>query len=74
MCSVFEAELADHIPVVKTSIQGTRLVGRMCVGKTSFRSSLRRLAFVLHLHIKPWKPCDRQQERASIAELDHRPG
>ena len=33
MRSVFEAELADHIPVVKTSIQGTRLVGRMCVGK-----------------------------------------
>ena len=30
--SVFEAELADHIPVVKTSIAGTRLVGRMCVG------------------------------------------
>lgn len=32
-CSVFEAELADHIPVIKTSIAGTRLVGRMCVGK-----------------------------------------
>mmetsp|Transcript_41957 Transcript_41957/g.133911 ORF Transcript_41957/g.133911 Transcript_41957/m.133911 type:complete len:246 (+) Transcript_41957:250-987(+) len=30
--SVFEAELADHIPVVKTSVAGTRLVGRMCVG------------------------------------------
>lgn len=30
--SVFEAELADHIPVVKTSIAGTRLVGRMVVG------------------------------------------
>jgi len=30
--SVFEAELADHIPVVKTSISGTRLVGRLCVG------------------------------------------
>lgn len=30
--SVFEAELGDHIPVVKTSIQGTRLVGRLCVG------------------------------------------
>ena len=34
MRSVFEAELAEHIPVVKTSIQGTRLVGRMCVGDT----------------------------------------
>ena len=32
-CSVFEAELADHIPVVKTSIAGTRLVGRVTVGK-----------------------------------------
>lgn len=30
--SVFEAELSDHIPVVKTSIAGTRLVGRVCVG------------------------------------------
>jgi len=30
--SIFEAELADHIPVVKTSIAGTRLVGRMTVG------------------------------------------
>ena len=31
-CSVFEAELADHIPVIKASIAGTRLVGRMTVG------------------------------------------
>ena len=30
--SVFEAELADHIPVVKTSVAGTRLVGRVTVG------------------------------------------
>ncbi len=30
--SVFESELADHIPVVKTSVAGTRLVGRLCVG------------------------------------------
>lgn len=30
--SVFEAELADHIPVVKTSVAGTRLVGRLTVG------------------------------------------
>lgn len=30
--SVFEAELADHIPVIKTSIAGTRLVGRLTVG------------------------------------------
>ena len=32
ICSVFEAELADHIPVVKTSVAGTRLVGRVTVG------------------------------------------
>lgn len=30
--SVFEAELADHIPVIKTSVSGTRLVGRVTVG------------------------------------------
>lgn len=31
-CSVFEAELSDHIPVVQASIAGTRLVGRLTVG------------------------------------------
>eukprot|EP00238_Polyblepharides_amylifera_P012414 CAMPEP_0196580294 /NCGR_PEP_ID=MMETSP1081-20130531/28337_1 /TAXON_ID=36882 /ORGANISM="Pyramimonas amylifera, Strain CCMP720" /LENGTH=245 /DNA_ID=CAMNT_0041900127 /DNA_START=127 /DNA_END=864 /DNA_ORIENTATION=+ len=30
--SVFEAECADHIPIVKTSVCGTTLVGRMTVG------------------------------------------
>jgi len=30
--SVFQSELASDIPVVKTSIAGTRLVGRMSVG------------------------------------------
>jgi translation initiation factor 6 len=30
--SVFEADLADHIPVVQTSIAGTRIIGRMCAG------------------------------------------
>jgi translation initiation factor 6 len=30
--SVFEAELADHLPVVQTSIAGTRIIGRMTVG------------------------------------------
>jgi len=30
--SAFEAELADSIPVVKTSIGGTRIIGRLCVG------------------------------------------
>lgn len=32
-CSVFESELADVIPVVKTSIGGTRIIGRLCIGK-----------------------------------------
>ena len=30
--SVFEGELADHVPVVRSSIAGTSLVGRMSVG------------------------------------------
>ena len=30
--SVFEAELAEHIPVVKCSIAGTRVIGRTIVG------------------------------------------
>lgn len=32
-CSAFEAELADVIPVVKTSIGGTRIVGWLCAGQ-----------------------------------------
>ncbi|RDY08240.1 Eukaryotic translation initiation factor 6-2, partial [Mucuna pruriens] len=31
--SAFETELTDAIPVIKTSISGTRIVGRLCVGK-----------------------------------------
>ncbi|GJZ57433.1 eukaryotic translation initiation factor 6-2 [Tanacetum coccineum] len=30
--SVFESELAETIPVVKTSIGGTRVIGRLCIG------------------------------------------
>eukprot|EP00735_Rhodelphis_limneticus_P008449 TRINITY_DN2144_c0_g1::TRINITY_DN2144_c0_g1_i1::g.12876::m.12876 TRINITY_DN2144_c0_g1::TRINITY_DN2144_c0_g1_i1::g.12876 ORF type:complete len:243 (+),score=40.35,sp/Q6ZM19/IF6_DANRE/72.54/1e-126,eIF-6/PF01912.13/8.6e-81,eIF-6/PF01912.13/3.5e+03 TRINITY_DN2144_c0_g1_i1:94-822(+) len=30
--SVFEAELADHIPVIHASIAGTRIIGRLAVG------------------------------------------
>ena len=33
--SVFEAELGDHIPVVKTSIAGTRVIGRTIVGESA---------------------------------------
>jgi translation initiation factor 6 len=29
---VFEGELADHVPVVHTSIAGCRFIGRVCVG------------------------------------------
>ena len=32
--SVFEVELAEHMPVFKTSIAGIRSVGRMCAGTT----------------------------------------
>ena len=38
ICSVFQAELAEHIPVIKTSVAGTRLIGRMTVGKLSIHS------------------------------------
>lgn len=31
--SVFEAELADVIPVIHTTIAGTRIVGRLCAGE-----------------------------------------
>ena len=30
--SVFESELAETIPIVRTSIAGTRIIGRMCAG------------------------------------------
>ncbi|GMH24000.1 hypothetical protein Nepgr_025843 [Nepenthes gracilis] len=30
--SMFESELADYIPVVKTSVAGTRIIGRLCAG------------------------------------------
>lgn len=30
---MFESELADVIPVVKTSIGGTRIIGRLCAGE-----------------------------------------
>lgn len=33
--SVFEQELADHIPVIHTSVAGCRFVGRVTVGKIS---------------------------------------
>merc|ERR1712070_864897 len=32
--SVFEAELADHIPVIHASIAGCRVIGRMCAGNS----------------------------------------
>jgi len=29
---VFEGELADVIPVIRTSVAGCRIIGRLCVG------------------------------------------
>jgi hypothetical protein len=39
-CSVFEAELGDVIPVVHTSIGGTRIIGRLTAGNRSPRNPL----------------------------------
>lgn len=41
--STFEAELGDVIPVVKASIAGTRVIGRMCVGKSFHLNNIRLL-------------------------------
>ena len=30
--SVFESELAETVPIVRTSVAGTRIIGRMCAG------------------------------------------
>lgn len=40
-CSTFEAELADVIPVVKVSIAGTRVIGRMCVGEINYSQDVK---------------------------------
>jgi hypothetical protein len=40
--SVFEAELGDVIPVVHTSIGGTRIIGRLTAGKRPPRKPLQR--------------------------------
>ncbi|CAN1333157.1 Eukaryotic translation initiation factor 6-2 [Linum perenne] len=36
VCSIFESELAGVIPVVKTSIGGTRIIGRLCAGNNLY--------------------------------------
>ena len=41
--SVFEQELADHVPVVHTSVNGGRFIGRVTVGKSSCKRN-----FTLH--------------------------
>jgi hypothetical protein len=79
--SAFEAELADVIPVVKTSIGGTRLVGFLSVGKLLLNQfSIYLLIYhLLHLDLSPdlraflllWF-C-RKQERTFIASYHHRP-
>jgi len=45
--SVFEQELADHIPVVHTSIAGCRFVGRVTVGKCLLFSLLFSLLIII---------------------------
>jgi translation initiation factor 6 len=49
--SVFESELAEAIPIVRSSIAGTRIIGRMCVGTPtpSLSPPLRTASFVC-----PW--------------------
>lgn len=49
--STFEAELADVIPVVKTSIGGNRIIGRLCVGELLSASNIMALAFYIHILI-----------------------
>ena len=34
--SVFEGELADVIPVVRASVAGCRIIGRLCVGMSHY--------------------------------------
>lgn len=54
--SVFESELADHIPVVHTSIAGCRFVGRVCVGELSYHIvRVRQMC-----HEKALPPLDKQ--------------
>jgi translation initiation factor 6 len=36
--SVFESELADHIPVIHASISGIRIIGRLTAGTHEFLS------------------------------------
>ncbi len=67
MRSVFEAELAEHIPVVKTSIQGTRLVGRMCVGDTPQTRVVQLGCEERQYHALTGDACHRQQEWVVIA-------
>lgn len=50
--SVFESELADHIPVVHTSIAGCRFVGRVCVGESQAIGTVH--VVLLLLYAVPW--------------------
>ena len=38
VCSVFEAELAEKIPVIHASLAGCRIIGRLSCGKPDFRN------------------------------------
>ena len=67
-CSVFEAELADHIPVVKTSVAGTRLVGRVTVG-VHLRDCI---GVTNHCVLPDVLSCCREQEWLVDAKHHHR--
>lgn len=60
--SVFEAELADHIPVVHASIAGIRPIGRLCVG----------ILICLCTLLQVLRPMRRQQAWSDGAQHHHR--
>lgn len=65
--SVFEQELADHIPVVHTSIAGCRFVGRVTVGAkdTAFRNIMQSSFINFFFAI------DRKQKGVACAKYMH---
>ncbi|KAJ6795908.1 alanine--tRNA ligase [Iris pallida] len=40
-CSVFESMLSGIIPVVKTSVGATRIIGRLCAGESCENKRIR---------------------------------
>ena len=73
-CSVFEAELADRIPVVRTQVAGCRIIGRLTVGASpNFWREM--FAFVPDGSMRSARfRAARQQQRAALAEYNNRSG